>query len=363
MTTYNFLSISVTTDEDSSFWQSEAVLSNVLDYVHFVRDTPFTIHLLGVDYNFIVDSRKLDRSIDDSGNYQETCTISGLSPLVRYAKPRATPITKTWETAQKASEIVEELIGSVTWNLIDWVIPAYRLAADKAMPLDVALQIVNAVGGVIESNPDGSVVCRSKWPISIAKLDTVNPDLTLLENVIYSASESTANDDLINRIRISDETTYQDKMEYVPNKLSDGETDDPRNGILYAFPSPWRDGLRIVTTRSTKIRLGPLTTGTRRIEEGSEDYPPETLTFTEGKSSTSYPVMTVISFEWLDDNLGSLVTTAYSSEVKSSGSGTYGGYSLGKISYTTRYIAVAVTCIDEVENIEAQFLLLETQNG
>lgn len=361
-TNLDFLSCSITSDEDSPYFQCEVTMKNAQDYVRFPRDTPFQIHLLNIDYHFIVDSRSLNRSIDDEGNYSETCSFTGLSPLVQFASPRCTKLTKTWTSATLASALVEELIGTVTWNLIDWMIPAYRLAAENAAPLDIAQQIVQAVGGLIESQPDGSVVCRHRWPVSIQDFGSSTPDHILEEREIFSAQESPTNDELIDRVRILDyDAGYQDRLEYVPNKLSD-DSDDPFNGILYAYLSPWRDGLRIVTTRPSVIQLGSLSSGTRSIADSNEDYPRETLTFAEGESSTQYPIMSLQNIEWLDENLGGLTFSPYSTTVQASLLGTYGGYSLAKVAYTTRFLKIPVRCIEEQEAIEAQFLLLENQN-
>lgn len=354
---YDFLSLSITSDEDSSYWQCEVALKDANDYLRFPRDTAFVIRLLSVDFHFIVDSRSLQRSIDDDGNYQEACTISGLSPLVRYASPRATKLTKTWNAPILASAAVAELIGTVTWDLVDWTIPAYRLAAENAAPLDVAKQIVEAVGGLIEAQPDGSVVCRHRWPVSISALDTVVADHALDERMIFAASEEPTQDELIDRVRIFDsEAGFQDRLEYVPNKI--GAEDDPRHGILYAFPSPWRTGLRIVTTRPSQIVVGSMTEGTRSIVAGSTDYPPELLTFSERTASTQYPIMSLTSLDWLDEDLGAASFTPYATTLEA-GNGTYGGYSLAEVQYATRYLAVPITCLEPVAEIEAQFLLLE----
>lgn len=360
--TYDFLALTITADEDSPYWQCEVSLKDAQNYILFQRDTPFIISLLGTEFYFIVDSRTLQRTIDDAGNYQEVCTLSGLSPLVRYASPRATKITKTWETPTLASAIVAELLGSVTWNLVDWMIPAYRLAADHAAPLDVARQIVEAVGGLIESQPSGSVVCRHRWPTSIAELGTAAVDHTFDERFIFSASEEPTQDELIDKVRIYDtEAGFQDRLEYVPNKI--GTDDDPRHGILYAFPSPWREGLRMVTTRPSTIYVGTMTEGTRAIVAGSETYPPELLTFTERTASTQYPIMSLTTLDWLDEDLGTALFTPYATTLEA-GAGSYSGYSLAEVQYVTRYLAVPVTCLEDVEEIEAQFLLLEeTQDG
>ena len=357
---YQLVSVTVSCDEDSPYYQCELELRDHQYYPDFQRDKPFLVHLFDMDYQFVVDSRTLNRTIDDEGNQVNTVSISGLSPLCLQSGPRAKTMTKTWDTPTYASQIVEELIGTVTWQLVDWMIPGYRLAAENAYPLDIANQIVNAVGGLIESQPDGSVVCRHRWPTSIAALDTVSATI-LTENHIYSITESPTNDDLMNRVRIMDQqASYQDRMEYVPNTLGDGT--DPYNGILYAFLSPWRDGLRIVTTRPSKITLGSLSEGTRVIADSNVDYPAETITFDSRESSVSYPVMSLDSFEWLDENLGSIVVTPYSTTL-TSGNGTYGGYSLAKVGYTTRFISIPVHCLESIDSIEAQFLLLENQDG
>jgi len=358
---YDFLDISITADENSPYWQCEMTLKDARDYVRFPRDAPFVIRLFGVDFNFIVDSRTLSRSIDDSGNYIETCTIGGLSPLVAKARPRAARITETWETPALASSIVEDLIGTVTWNLVDWSIPSYRLAAERADPLEVAKQVVTAVGGLIESRPDGTVVCRHLWPTSIASLGSAIVDHTLDERVIYAASESHTQDELIDRVRVYDgEAAFQDRLEYVPDKI--GGSDDPRNGTLYAFVSPWREGLRIVTTRPSKISLGSVTEGTRVIGDSNDDYPAETVTFSERTGSTQYPIMALTALDWLDENLGSVTAQPYATTIEA-GNGSYGGYSLANVQYVARYLSVPVSCVETVEEIEAQFLLLENQDA
>lgn len=363
MEQYDFLGVTITADEDSPYWQCELTLKDAGDYVRFPRDTPFTIYLFdGVEFNFIVDSRSLQRSIDDQGNYQEICTVSGLSPLALKARPRAVKITKTWESPILASAVVTELLGSNTWNLVDWLIPAYRLACERADPLTVAKQVVEAVGGLIESQPNGSIICRHRWPTSIAALDSVIVDQTLDERVIYSASEAPTQDELIDRIRIYDtEPGFQDRLEYVPNKL--GDNTDPRNGVLYAFPSPWRENLQIVTTRPSVISVGSMSIGTRTIGDSNEDYPAEIITFADRTSSTQYPIMTLTSLQWLDEDLGAAIYTPYATTLEAN-NGSYNGYSLAKVQYNTRYLSVPVHCSSALtEEIEAQFLLLETQNA
>jgi hypothetical protein len=71
--------------------------------------------------------------------------------------------------------------------------------------------------------------------------------------------------------------------------------------------------------------------------------------------------MTLTSLTWLDENLGSALYTPYSTTLEA-GNGSYGGYSLAEVRYVTRYLSVPVKCTESVEEIEAQFLLLENQD-
>jgi len=358
---YQIVTVTISSDEESNYYQCELELRDHQYYPDFYRDRPFLVHLFDIDYYFVVDSRTLNRTIDDNGNQVNTVSISGLSPLCLKGSPRATPITKTWDTPTMVSAIVEELIGVVNWQMVDWMLPAYRLSAENAYPLDIANQLVNAAGGLIESQPDGSVVCRHRWPVSIADIGTATVDLPLYENHIYSITESATNDELKNKVRILDqEATYQDSLEYIPNKINGN--DDPFNGIMYAYLSPWREGLRIVTTRPSKISLGNLSEGTRTISDSNADFPAEIITFENREGSVRYPVMSLIDFDWLDEDLGSVVITPYSTTL-TAGDGIYGGYSLAKISYTTKFLQIPVSCVESTEDIEAQFLLLEHKDG
>lgn len=349
------LSATITADENSSVYQCEVELQNAYDYFNFEYDDDFILHVLGTTYAFVVDGRSLNRSTDDVGHAVSSAKLSGLSPLCRYASPRATPVTKVWSSAVMASSAVAELVGAVTWTMVDWMIPAFRLSAEKAAPLDVAKSIVEAAGGLLESKPDGSIIARPRWPVSVPLITTTTPDHTLTEQVIYVSEERPSTDAVIDRIRISDSSAgFQDRLEFVKSEAN------PWQGWMYAYPSPWREGLRIATTRGSMIQLGTLVEGTRTIEDNpSENTTAETLTFIAGQSSTSYPVMQLIDVDWLDENLGGLIVAPYSTTLEVTAAGNYQGYSIGKVSYSTRFLKVPVICQHSTTEIEAQFLLLE----
>lgn len=332
-------SATVSCDEGSSYWSCEMELVNASDKSLFQRNTPFTVSWFGTTFSFIVDNSPLTRSIDQEGNVSNTVSINGLSPLCTYESPRATVITKTWDTPLLSSVIVTELLGSVTWNLVDWVIPANRLSVDNASPLSIAKQIVEAAGGLIESNPDGSIVVRHKWPVAANLLSTASATL-LGDNNLFSVAESSANDNEINKLRILDaDSTDRDSMEFIRDE------NDWKKGVIRAYPSPWRGNLSITKTRnSPPIYL----TGESQTTESLT----EIIEFTNGGGSTSKPISQLTTVVWMDVDLGGLSFQPYSTELTSS----IRGWSLAEVTYVARYM---YTNARTEEATSAQFLLEE----
>ena len=341
--------VSINADEGSSFYQCSATILHEVDYRKFVVDSEFTVHLFGDTYSFLVDSKNLSRTIDDDGHLSAQMTIEGLSPIVRSAAPRAITITKTWETPILLSAFITELIGPVDYQVADDYIPAYRLSAENAIPLDLARATMESIGALIESLPDGSVKVRKLWPVSMAALNTSTPDHTLNDDRLFAMSEAPENNDWRNRFRIIDvDSSVQDTLEFV---LDEGST---LSGTMYAYPSPWRDGLTLRHTRGAPIYLGPLSEELVEMTINSEDeVEPELIEFQEGEASTRYPIESILSLTWLAVDLGAVAFTPHTKTLKSSSGD---GYSLAQIRYTTRRLKARTS---SSEYTSAQYLLEE----
>lgn len=342
--------LTLSSDEESVFWQCQLQLAKARDYGRFPRDTAFTLELFGIEYQLVVDSRELSRSMDEAGNQIETAMITGLSPACRHTSPRATPFSRTWTEPVTARAAVETILGeAVSWEILDWIIPAYRLAAVNAIPLDLAKQIVGAAGGLLECLPDGHLRARYRFPVSIPDQASVSPDLQLTEHDIYSVSETPLNDDLRNRFQLVDvETSYADRLEWI------AEEGNPLRGNLAAYLSPWRDDLRITTSRGTPpIVYWPIGVSTH-LEM-------ETVEFTAGHATTKYPIMSLQNLTWLSTDLGGIVFEPYTSDLTCTAPDDYGGYSLALLSYLTKRLDYGVECLNSP--IDAQFLLIEGDNN
>lgn len=345
--------VSIEADESSPYYHTSIEIVSEVDYKLFSVDTEFTVHLFGNEYRFVTDNKTLNRTIDSDGNLQITMTIEGFSPIIRSAEPRAQTITKTWKEPILLSDFVNELIGSVIWinSLPDDFIPGYRLSADHAVPLSLVRSTIESIGGLVESLPDGSVQIRHLWPTSVNQLETIVPDHTLSDDVLFSMSESQDNNDYRNKFRILDaDVTQRDSIEFEVNE------EDNLSGTLYAYPSPWRDNLSLRHTRGPVIYLGPLSTEVYSPYLPTESNPsesPEIIEFIEGRASVRYPIESIVSLIWLSADLGSVVFVPYTNELTAPNGD---GYSLAEIRYRTRRMKAKTSSVIPTS---AQYLLEE----
>ena len=331
----------ITASEGSPYWQCEVTLLRDADYRRLPRDTAFTLNWFGVDFAFMVDSRELSRSIDDDGNLTVQAAISGLSPACRLAGPRATAITQTWTDPAMARDLVEAIFGeAVQWDMVDWMIPAGRLSASGAYPLDIAQRIVEAAGGLLESLPGGGLRARKRWPVAVADLRPgMAADHALTGREVFTLTERPSLDERMNRVRIVDvESNYQDTLEWVP------DADDALRGELRAYPSPWRAGLSIRHTRgSPPVYLDGALTDASAVHT-------EVVEFKDGVATVRYPLLAVQSFTWLAESLGGVSHAAGAKQLTADAA----GYGLAEVTYITRYLRAPAHAS---EAAQAQFLL------
>lgn len=325
-------------DVGSPYWQADVTLARARDVARCRLDALVDLEIGARRYRLLIDDRQLTRGRDARGHPQESATLKCLSPGVRYDHPRAELITRTWDEPQKAQSIIEEVLDqSVDWQIYDWTIPKNRLAVTDASPLSIAKQVVEAMGGLLESLPDGTLRARYRFPTKVADLYRVTPDLTLYDSDLYSVQETRSRSQLIDRIRLVDvEAVYSDKLEFSPDET------DGRRGIVRAYPSPWRDALVITHTRN-----GPVHLYDRAVELLSKS---ETIEVISGAANVSYPILNIQLTQYLSENLGAVHFAPYSTQITTAKS----GYSLLVITYTTKALTYRV---ESQIDTEAQTLL------
>jgi hypothetical protein len=150
-------------DEDSPVWIASIELAELSDFAAINITDEITLTLGLETFRFIVDGKTLSReSMTD-----QRCEVTAVSPVALLDAPFAGSMSFHHFDAIHAREAVELLVGLVSWQLPDWIIPSGRLLLENVTPLQAVRNIVAALGGILESNPDGSLSARRRHPVSI----------------------------------------------------------------------------------------------------------------------------------------------------------------------------------------------------
>lgn len=272
-------------------WTCTVILTNVSDYVLLKQDQPFTVVIGSESYAFIVDSKELDRGAP--ANYG--IKLLGISPSASKTTPRKVAANYVWETAKQASEIAEELLPGIDWQVIDWGIPAYRLAMESSTPIEVVRTLADAIGATLETEIDGSLYVRSLFPVSVPSYDSRTPAHVFLESIdILNVNESYVAAEVFNRLVITDvEQSISDSLEWIE------DYQDATTGIIRAFLYPWRSPVSLLHTGVPSVTIGA---GSTVLEQHSE-----IIEVFKGQGETAYPIHHVESIQYEAQNVGALV--------------------------------------------------------
>lgn len=322
-------------DEESPVWIARVEIAAITDFAAIGIGDTITLALGLETFVLVVDGKTLSRT----SVAEQRMELTAVSPVALFDAPFADTIRYYEAGAVSARAAVEFLIGSVDWSLPDWIIPAGRLMLEGATPLAAARNIVAAIGGIVESNPDGTVVCRHRHPVSIPQYGQAIVAHSLFDADVMSAQAQIAPMRGYNRVTIANEEggagTSADRIEYV------ADADDAYRGTVRAYLASQRAVVLAHTGHPSTViaTLGAIT----RTET-------ETVEFIEGQASTRYPVTAIVNLAWQHTGLGDVTASGQSLMAATS------GYSLLRITYTTTSLDWRVALpIDE----EVQFVLVD----
>ncbi|MBF0186005.1 MAG: hypothetical protein HQM06_16670 [Magnetococcales bacterium] len=279
----------VSIEEGSHSWTAHIELDNPDDFASVNIGDPLRLLLAGEEYRLVVDRKNHAQNSPE----RISPTINAISPLALRGAPFVRPITQDWSAGVDASTVVAALIGPVEWQLPHWTIPPGQLSAVNADPLAVAKQVVAAAGGVIESAPDGSVVCRPLFPVSVPAMATAAPEHCLDGDHILERAESLEMADAVNRLIVCNASVAigapQLALEQADHPLH------PTSKQIRAYPIPWRQ-VTLVHTGDALVALRYI-----GIEERQEI---EVVDFSMGKATARYPIYAILSYAWQYQDLG-----------------------------------------------------------
>lgn len=323
-------------DEDSPVWIARVEIASISDFAAIGIGDTITLALGLETFVLVVDGKTLSRT----SVAEQRMELTAVSPVALLDAPFSGTIRYYEAGAVSARAAVETLLGqTVTWSLTDWIIPAGRLMLEGTTPLAAARNIVAAIGGIVESNPDGTVVCRRRHPVSIPQYGQSAVAHSLFDADVMSARAQIAPMRGFNRVTIANEDggagASADRIEYV------ADADDAYRGTVRAYLASPRAVVLAHTGHPFTViaSLGEVV----RTET-------ETVEFIDGKASTRYPVTAIVDLAWQHTGLGDVTASGQSLTAATS------GYSLLRITYTTTSLDWRVALpIDE----EVQFVLVD----
>ena len=269
-------------------------------------------------------------------------SISAVSPLAWLDTPYASAITlDNANEAVSARATVAALVASVgtlTWDIDDWLIPPGALAMTETTPLQAAREIVAAIGGLLESAPDGTPVARRRHPVTVPSYASATPDQVIQDGDLFAFKVTAAPFAGFNRVVISNEDLNgedaRDRLEYFD------EDANAYDGEMRAWPNPWRP---VVLGHTGHPETVITALGERQHSHT------ELVEFVAGQGQVEYPVHTLTSVTWQHVDLGPV------SAQGTTLTATVSEQSLALITYTTRTMDWRVG-LDRDESV--QFVLI-----
>lgn len=331
-----YTSAHVSCDEGQYAWAAEFTLANIESYARTQIRDEIELEVMGEVYSLRVDGRTIDRDLG-----KEQYIISAISPLGFLDAPWAAETTIHYSEAVDARTAVEAILySSVHWNLPTWTIPAGALSMSGVTPLQAARSIVEAVGGVIESFPNGEINCRLRDPINVPDYATATPDHYFGDNDWITLGSTDAPAKGFNRIIISNSAVAlsgnTDKLEVVPDAV------DGSKARILAYLSSQR-AVDLVHTGAAETVITSL-----GVVERTES---EVIEFVAGKATLKYPALALTGLVWQHLDLGVVSISGASAT-----SSVADGYSLAAVSYTVQTTdwEVSLSLAEEV-----QFILVD----
>lgn len=326
-------SADVAIDEGSFVWRANIGILDIEDYVKFNINDDIILDLYGETFNLVIESKNLTRS----GPAEVDMGLIAVSPAIKFDFPRADALDISFTSDIDAETAAEQALDGedIDWQILDWIIPANRLAIKDGAPIQLVKTIVEAAGGVLESKPDGQLVARPLFPVSIPDFDTAPLDQTYSDQSDnLSVSESFAPTRRLNLFRILDVTVgKRDSIEF---ELDEGSVTD---GDLKLFPSPFATNRVIKSSRGSEIGFQFIGIATEQKVQQVE--------FKEGFATLSRPIESIDSVVYESTNLGALTFTQGDTKIFSAS--VVNLYSLATVTYTTKFLKFRVTGVPELD--------------
>lgn len=262
---------------------------------------------------FVVTSPRIT---EEHGNIQYV--VEAMSPLVLLGDPWGRAVNG--ELSGLASDIARQLAAPLMldWRTVDWAIAPSTWIASGETPLALIKQLAAAVGAVVQSTPNGTVVVAPEYPVSLPAWPEAVPDLVLTEILDCFTTGSTPDHRTgYNRYLIGDQMSSSDTLRLEEETVSTSIKE------VRGYQTPWTWSFDLRHTGGDWVQVESMGIEERQVTE--------TVEFIAGAARVQYPIYSRDALAWGKTNLGS-VTFAEDGALSSA----VAGESLLTITYTTR---------------------------
>jgi len=309
-----------------SEWESIELLSDVL----------LTIN--GTEHNLIAVSKT--KSEDHS---KLSLQVELSSPAILLSFPYAKEVPKDFTISGTMSQVVNSIAAlegfSVVWEIpVNDVLTSSQVQVESEAPIDVIRKIVNDLGGILQSYPDGTIHAVPRYKIDSDKYTVGSAIKTFSSGIDFlSLSEETEKRDGFNKYSITS-SSLTDGWKFESEEISSSRFK------LKASKVPWSSTAPTVTT--SELTNVTITFTPEPVEEEIE----EEVEIINGEGKLNNSCYLVISFNYkTSTNLGTITATEEGNLTPVTK-----GNSLVTIKYITKYWMWAVENPDK-ENV--QFIL------
>ncbi len=305
-------SITIERDEDLYYIEATLTVAGQSGYKRYVQDAPVVITVDGQEYVCMVTTPKRSRR-HGGGEYSVICQ----SPAVMLGSEYAAQVDA--EYYGFASAIAQELADVagvvVDWRAVDQYYSLGECSFADVYPIDAIRELSDAVGAYLQSDPDGTLVVKH-FPRLDQLADQVAYSLSDVDH-FFEVSEEPVKAPGYTAVVISDQNEASDSLRLETEDI------DSRTKEVRGYQTPWDGDFGLTHTGGSWVYIS--SQGARLRTET------EVVEFVDGEASTSYPIYSWSSLDWLENNLG---TITFSEDGSLSAS--VAGDSLLEITYTTK---------------------------
>ncbi|TAA42557.1 hypothetical protein EA655_10555 [Pseudoxanthomonas winnipegensis] len=142
----------------------------------------------GYLWTFLAESYAVNREWGGGG-----VSVTGRSRTALLAAPyapaRAKTTTQAWSMAQLAAQEVQDTGYQVTYDTVDWQVPAGAWYYDGLSPLDALTRLAEASGAVVQSDPaELALRIRAGYPVSPWAWPATAPAAIVQDDIVLATS-------------------------------------------------------------------------------------------------------------------------------------------------------------------------------